>query len=344
MSRTLPGYEILQSTILPVGAVNLLESTEFGSDGLRYRRLKVQQQLERFYRPRFFYIQSEQASVQSELVGLYVIDERRLLINGQEKPGYYRAALVVAKTWQGQGLGKALTQSAMQWIDQQSSQQPSFTYGCIDASNRRSLAVLASQGVHPVAHLRRLMMYRQWLRQPVELAAVYDDGSDTHSSQGFSVSDITHSSLQGFTLADKQGSIISARCAETAFCITDMGVMVNGMVRCFVTPWPPARKRFDPQNFRTISFSQVVIRQGGEANWSDFVSSVLSHYRCHFGAIYLDKHDPLLARLQNTQGLMQRLFKSTDSVCVVARYSGAENFSASGEVLSRPVNLWPVDA
>ena len=92
----------------------LLESIDFGGDGLRYRRLDVQSQLERFNCPVWFHAMSE-----GELAGVYVLDKRNLLLHGRRLTGYYRGALAVATQWQGQGLGRQLVQSAMQWMASQ---------------------------------------------------------------------------------------------------------------------------------------------------------------------------------------------------------------------------------
>ena len=74
------------------GVVALVESTTFGSDGLRYQRLNVQAQLERFNAPVYFH-----ALADDELCGVYVLDKRALLIDDQRVGAYYRGVLAVAE-------------------------------------------------------------------------------------------------------------------------------------------------------------------------------------------------------------------------------------------------------
>ncbi|MFK8079650.1 MAG: GNAT family N-acetyltransferase [Granulosicoccus sp.] len=326
--------------------ISLVEATVFGSDGLRYRRLNVQSQLDRFCAPSYFH-----AMADNELVGVYVVDKRDLLFNGSPVRGYYRGVLAVDKTFQGMGVGKALTTSAMQWMADNAQGQPAISFGCIDQSNQRSLALLKTTGANVGASLSMYMMYGQWPSVRCKLDALSGELVDEARALAndlyadCAVRDVSASRLPGWICRDTYGIAISARVATTSFQITRMGGMAEWSTRLLVKPFAPARKRFDPDDFRYVSFSDVVIRPGCEKLWRQFVSTVLAKYQCHFGAVYVDPGSRLFTHLQKAQMFSSLLHSSKGSINVVWQQfhnaSGA-HIELSGE--KSIVQLWPVDA
>lgn len=330
---------------MPDGSTGLLEATQFGSDGLRYQRLDVEAQLARFHAPTYF-----SAHTAGELAGIYVVDKRDLLMDEKPVQGFYRGALAVAEQFQGGGIGKLLTTEAMQWMDNQSRHSNAFSYGCIDASNQRSLQVLNRHGANPMGSLCMYMMYRQWQRAPIDLIRLRnDDWSDDALVRqvygNHALRDITPSNLDGFSLMDNQGVAISARVAPSAFRICSMGAAAEWLTRLMVTPWPPARARFNTERFRYVSFSQLLIRPGSESLWPEFVSSVLAHYHCHFGAVYVDTQTRLYTILRQMQGAPRWLYRPAATIHIVGRaVPVAQQAPVARDVFAKPVVLWPVDA
>ena len=328
------------------GVVSLVESTIFGSDGLRYQRLNVQAQLDRFSAPVYFH-----ALADNELCGVYVLDKRGLLIADQRVNAYYRGVLTVASSSQGKGIGKRLTQSASQWLSGQAQTSPFLSYGCIDQSNARSMHVLKATGAESGAALSMYMMYRQWPRKQCELqpllAAHNAQLQELHNEQytDCRVRDVSSSKLPGFVVSDEAGIAISARVTTTTFRIMQMSPFARWSTRLLVRPFPPALKRFNPDCFRYITFSEVLIRPGCESLWSEFVSSTLAKYACHFGAVYVDPRSKLFNRLQRASPMTQFLHSTRGSINVVSKaYNDSDNLHQHLLGDTSPVHLWPVDA
>ena len=328
------------------GVVALVEATTFGSDGLRYQRLNVQAQLDRFNAPVYFH-----ALLDDELCGIYVLDKRSLLIDGQTVTAYYRGVLAVAMPLQGQGIGKRLTQSASQWLSAQAQTSPLVSYGCIDQSNTRSLQVLSATGAESGAALSMYMMYRQWPRKRCDLqplSAVHDEQLQEFKNKLYAdcrVRDVSTSKLPGFLINDDAGIAISARVTTTSFKIMQMSPFARWSTRLFVRPFPPARKRFNPDCFRYVSFNDVCIRPGCESCWSDFVSSVLAKHECHFGAVYVDPRSRLFYQLQGANPMTRFMHSTQGSICVVSKaYNDPDDLHQHLLNVTSPVSLWPVDA
>jgi len=328
--------------------ISLVQATTFGTEGLQYRRLDVQSQIDRFAEATFFHALSD-----DKLVGVYILDKRHLQIDGQVLTGYYRGVLAVATHYQGAGVGKYLTSAARTWMSKQAAQRPIVSFGCIDQSNARSLNLLQSGGATSLASLSMYMMYRQWPRRCCELVSLESVPTEKlrlaadETYADCRLRDVSASKQSGFVLHDDGGVAICACASVTSFQITAMGSVATRCTRLFVVPFLPARKRFDPDCFRYVSFSNVTIRRGCEKLWPRFVSSVLAHHQCHFGAVFVDPHSCLFARLQKAQFLPRFFPASQGSISVV--WQAFSDSSTDTESLIRngsatPVHLWPIDA
>jgi len=196
------------------------------------------------------------------------------------------------------------------------------------------------------------MMYRQWPRETCQLEPIGEKHADnlaqlTNSVYGkCRLRDISPSRLPGFVLEDDDGIAVSARVSLTHFRIVSMGAAATWSTRLFVRPFAPARKRFDPDAFRYVSFSDVLIRPGSENQWPRFVSTVLAKYGCHFGALYVDPASELFALLQSSSRFSRWLHSSKGSIQLVmqvlpSRVSGSQ---LTDDKFSSGVYLWPVDA
>lgn len=328
------------------GVVELVESLVFGTEGLKYQRLDVRAQLGRFNEPTYFH-----ATVDSLLVGVYVMDRRDLLIDGKPVTGYYRGVLAVALQWQRRGVGKRITNAAMGWLAAKSHNEPIVSYGCIDKNNTRSLKLLGSVGAAVGPSLSMYMMYRQWPKVRCKLdameelhqASIHQLADIVYKDCG--VRDVSPSPLKGLVLQDEKGTAICARVTPTRFRITRMGVVEKWTTAVFVTPFSVARKRFDPSDFRYVSFSNVLIRPGSESLWPDFVCTVLALHSCYFGAVYVDPTSNLYSQL-NKSGLIGRLFHSSEgSINVVLQSFGTASSTVQGvDSADVATHLWPIDA
>lgn len=331
--------------------IALVETIGFGSDGLRYRRLNVADQLARFSNPTFF-----SAYFNEKLVGVYVIDSRELMLDNEPAKGFYRGVLAVSADYQGQGVGNQLADAAMDWLDKQaqSTGQITVSYGCIDISNSRSLALLAKQGTVPVGNITMFMMYRQWPREQCDLAQV-DDTLMLHyqalleqRQKEFAWQDITQACAPLFAVSDSDGIRVAACVSSSAFQILGMSPTLAWVTKMLVKPWKPARKRFDPDNFTFAVFSQIVVREGCERDWPAFVSTVLARHGVHFGIVYIDPASTLFNQVLRAGLLGRWLHSDEGSLQVMAKLHGpaADDASAVADMSSlraRVNALYPVD-
>lgn len=340
-------FDLRLSESVPGGLESLIESVPFGSAGLRYRRLNTGDQIDRFHAPLFITAHRDQ-----RLIGAYVIDRRTLMNNDQLVTGFYRGLLAVQADFQRQGVGRQLTLAGFEWIQTQaaSSSEAVLTYGCIDASNDRSLALLRQQGAVQLGSLSRFMVYSQWPRdgkagshlQPVEerLARVLLGETIVDCR----LRDVTasKSEFQGMFIG---GQLIAcARVSRSLWRIEDMGRILGLTDRCLIRPFPMARRRFNSECFECLQLSDVGLRAGSEQHWSGFVSALLARHEMHFAMLLIDPGSALHRRLRRIGWLGPLVHGTKPDIHVMGRWLGKDVngiFDVPGE--TAPLALAPVD-
>ena len=333
-------------TSLPPSLPALIESVAFGTAGLRYRRTDAAAQLDRLHDPVFVAARDGAA-----LLGGYALDRRALLVGARPVAGVYRGALCVAPGAQGRGVGRALAARGRAWIDElaRTAGAPVLSWGCIDEGNHRSLAVLRREGAEPIAGLAMFMLYRQAPRERVALETL-PPGRDPRERVALAaalddcaVRDVTPSALPGLALVDGHGIRVGARVAPSGYRIETMGRALDALVRVGVTPFPPARRRFDPDAFRYVRLADVTLREGCERDWKPFVSAVLARHGAHFGMAFVDPTSRLHARLRRIGPLGPLVHSGDAALRVMARWSPPGADATAPGLPAGPLALAPVD-
>ena len=330
----------------PPAFASLLESVTFGTSGLRYRRLHAAAQLARLHDPVFV-----AAREGGTFVGGYALDRRALRVGDRATRGVYRGALAVAADAQGRGVGRALAARGREWIDAlaRATGEPVLSWGCIDADNHRSLEVLRGAGADAVGGLTMLMLYRQRPRERLALEALAP-GRDSREAavlarteRDCAARDLTSSASPGLALVDGDGVRVGARVAPSVYRIETMGRALDALVRVTVTPFAPARRRFDPTAFRYLRFSDVALREGAERDWPAFVSSALARHEAHFGLLFLDPRGRLHGRLRRVGAFGRLVHGTSASLRVMARWSPPATNAELPPLPKGPLALPPVD-
>jgi len=322
---SVPQSDVAITPFAPDGVEGLLEDIVFGTSGLRYRRRQVAEQLMRFNDPTFIALR-----VADTLAGVYVLDKRQLICGNRPALGLYRGLLSVAENYQGKGIGKQLGEAAAAWINETASDatQPTLTFGFVEADNTRSRNMLHGFGHRAISEQVARLIYRQnpSLERPLTSISEIDANLEliglelTHAD--CSLRDITSSPLPGYAITDSDGLRISARVSPVEIAPQTLGRAADWMVRLLVTPFAPARKRFDPRAFRYLKLTSIVLRPGCEADWHPFVGSLLHQYGLHFASVQLDVNSALLTRLQRIRGFTPWLRPADQRVLGVGRPVG----------------------
>jgi GNAT superfamily N-acetyltransferase len=325
--------------------IELLKELKFGNDGLEYRRLNIDEQLARLPSPAFI-----ELTMDSALVGSYMLSSTSLEAGGQRVQGIYRGLLGLRPEARARGLGRKLVETALSEIERRAREtgEPVLTWGCIESANRRSMGLLKSLGAQPLAELESLTVFRQWPRRRIE-TTVLDDNAGTllESALGDTYADCALRTSPGrggvyHAVVDDGGIVAGARASLTRVDMSRTGSFWDTAWQGLLRFIPPARRRFDPANFRYLRLSDVVVRAGAEGVWRDLLTTLLAEHEVYLAMFVLDPNSRARARLGDAE-LFGRFTDSTRQRVRVLAHSWNLDPALEAKLQSRPLAIGPLD-
>lgn len=321
--------------------LGLLENTEFGGGGLRYRRLDVAGQLARLPAANFLELRRGDT-----LIGTYVLADRTLDVGGATLSGIYRGLLALRPSASGQGLGRYFLDRTFRWLGEQAGDRPTLSWGCVESNNRRSLALLRSLGASRIGTLESMIAYRQWPRVRVGIdrltASAAVRSALLRSNEDCGLRYAAESTAPFYAVTDEDGIVAGARASLTRVNMISSGGAWDFFYDKCLRHVPAARRRYDPQNFRYLRLSDVVVRAGRERIWIDLLSTLLARHEAYMAMFLLDARSRTYARLR-TAGLFGRFAQSTRQRIDVLASSWNIGTDRLAAIAARPMAIGPLD-
>jgi GNAT superfamily N-acetyltransferase len=292
------GAEIIAAGRRPRDFVTTLAEARFGMTPPRYRRVNVDEQLDRLHDPVYFVLRRD-----GRAVGTYCIDRQTLQLGDTRIDAAYRGLLSIREDEQRSGLGRWLVDSALGWL--RDHRTAALCYGCIDARNERALRLLAREGGVPLGELDFYTLYRQFPRRRVALEQI---GAESHAeveallSESASPSELTDRVLPrggAYHVVRDAGEVRAG--AHVSLTRVDLERLrgVSGFVVERLMPlFPPGRRRFDPRNFAYLRLNHLYAPARHAEAWPAFIESLLAGHGVHFAGLVLDPRSATFATLQ----------------------------------------------
>ncbi len=320
-----------------------LEQTEFGTSGLRYRRLGLPAQLERLPNPVFFELRQR-----DDLLGTYALACSQVACSDTVAQGIYRGLLTLHPTARGGGQARYFVEQVLGWLQERARAvaMPTVTWGCIERRNERSLGLLQSAGARRLGTLESLMAYRQWPRERVSVELVDDAGAiasafaDTHKDCG--LRRIGSAATPFYALASQARIDAGAHVSMTAINMTRSGGFWESVFDRLMRSVPAARRRYDPHNFRYLRLSDVVARPGKQHLWPDFLTTLLARHDAHMAMFMLDPRCQAYLLLDEA-GLLGRFAASTRQHIEVLAHAWHAPPGLLDELAALPLAIGPLD-
>ena len=328
--------QLRHGTTAEPGYIDLLSTTRFGTDKLRYRRRRVSDTLQRLPETHYYTLHEE-----DRLVGGYALTAVPVAYGDRTLDALYRHSLVIGEDHQGRGLGRWLVDAALDHRQDQSTVD--FSFGSIEAGNRRSASIVTGDTSQTLGILRSELLYRQWTRRSHRVTLNPDENL-VRTSLDLGESDclyrFTSRRNAPYYAVIEDGRILAGASARlNSIDLLPAGMSAGRLYSSLVQLLPPARRRFDPADFRFVSLSDIVIAEDGARAWNALVSHVLYEFGAHMAGITLDPRRATYRNLQQ-QGLLGRFAKATrEELSLVARSHAMTGLDAPGQ----PVGLAPLD-
>lgn len=292
------------ASALDPAALLLLQRAVYGTDGIRYVQTGQEVKAANLHDPLFFHLYRN-----AQLVGLYCLDRRSLTGLDQPVTGYYGRYLAVSDTAQGLGYGKLMKQSAVAYVDQNTSDARIF-YSFIEEKNIRSMAISERMGFESVATLKTFF-YRRWRPAPDDRIqqATADDINDVqllfhqeYQGHAFKTFDRIGYQQQYYVIR-AQGQIVAGIQANsvrwqfrqvTLFGFLRLG---NWFIRA-VSRVTLLNRMLNLENYRFAALEGIYLRSGYENLLPVLLDGVLFQLGLHTAMMLVDERDPTVARLK----------------------------------------------
>lgn len=295
--------------------LELLSITRFGSDKLRYRRLRVAETVNRLPSSDYYTLFNA-----GRVIGGYTLTPVDVRQGADTYRAIYRHSLVIDERHQGKGLGRWLVATALE--DQAGDPAVAFSFGSVERGNLRSAAILERSGVQSIGTLRSELIYRQWTNRS-SVVSVDPDDDCVQAALDESEADcryrFTRRRRAPYFAVVEGGNIVAGASARlNALDLRSSGVSPARVYSSLIRWLPPARRRFDPADFRFVSLSDIAISAGSGRAFRILVSHILSEFGAHMAGITLDPRRTTYQRLQN-EGVLGRFARATrEEFCLLA--------------------------
>lgn len=267
-------------------------NTRFGQQDALYRRTALLSEIAYFRSAWFFTVHHNDV-----VVGCYVIDERHLQRAGQPVSGLYRGLLAIAPRHRRRGLARRCVRVAVEWALRHCA-EIALSYGCVDANNEASIAMLASAGMRHIGTQGSVLKYHQWQRHvPARIAiteALTDSAASLRESllAGDSLFDRGASETDEWITATDGSSLAACRHRLVTLNLDPMQGVAGIITEHLLDAFPPGRRRFDPRAFRYIAMNDA-IASGPDATalFGQLTRYLMARHEVHFVNVSLDDGD-----------------------------------------------------
>ncbi|MCX6212848.1 GNAT family N-acetyltransferase [Spirosoma sp.] len=284
-------------------AAALLQQTTYGTEGIRYRQLGQEIKLKQLHQPNFFHLYD-----QTELIGLYCLDQRPIDFPCATVNSYYGRYLAVRDDAQGNGYGQLLKTTAVNYISQNVS-GPLLFYSYIESKNTRSIAASLRENFASVARLKTFMFRRfsPHIDERFNVVSVADADSilnairRQYATYGFRNFLNINYRNHYFTLKENGRIVAGIQANPIVWKLIHIPGKLGPFIR-YIAPFVPGLRRFfNPSRQSFVALEGVFFEDGRTDLLPILLESVLSHFNVHTAMWQIDEKDPLINQLNSRQ-------------------------------------------
>lgn len=288
--------------------INLLSNTIYGTKGLRYGHRNVKKRVHHLETPDFHTFWKD-----DELLAVAAYCRRNLPLNGENLPCIYIRYFAVNEKFQGQGLGKLLTQKLYDYYER-SINEPTVFYAYIEQKNVRSMGVSKRFKQEPIGTFKTIYFSRFFPKKQKDVVSLSADEAkqllfENNKNYAF-YGNYKLGYENGYRAIKKDGKIVAGiQANKITWDIYSLpGVM--GWLTRNVLHFLPVIGRLSPRKtYSFLTFEGVFMASNHEQDFIRLVEHCLAEHNVYSGILPLDITDTRYAKISALPnlGLMHKI-------------------------------------
>jgi len=316
-------YKVTSGETLREGAVQLLGSVVYGTNGPLYRHADAPEKIKHIIRPLFFTLEKE-----NKTIGTCTFLEREVRLKNKTYKGWYSRYFAIAPENQGTIFGNLLLKHIRNYFEE-TTKQPSVFYGYVDNANPRSDKLLRHTGLQVIRRFETFVFSRIFPKKDKRVTRINEkDKPEIIALLREQYKNYSFLNLEPLFLHDtyfvlKNGNEILAgiRANKVKWKMCHLPGL-SGKILMQVLPHTPLISRlFNPDDFSYLGFEGIYCKPGFEKELFVLMESVCAELKLYTGMVWMDPGSDLHDRIKSAGnwGIMNTL-KDNIPVNVVAAF------------------------
>jgi GNAT superfamily N-acetyltransferase len=280
--------------------VEFLESIVWGSGGVQYTMHHLGDILNRLGDPAFFSLTDA-----GRLAAVTTLNRKTVVLDGRRYPAWYSYGISVDPAKQRQGYGTLLAEQRLRYGLNRLGDKGLF-YGYVEAGNISSIKTNMKAGSRSMGRYHAVLLSRLRPRddgycrglpesKKEHLVRLLSKQYENHNLVDFDDSvDVEQCYIR------EQGSDIVAgvQCGPPRRLTIRQLPGVSGLLLVKALPHIPLLRRLMPErNFHFLTFGNIYVKSGREAELLKLLEALLARHGLNFGMMYPDRRSPVYQRL-----------------------------------------------
>jgi hypothetical protein len=322
MSEPVP-YSIISEKKPRAGAIELLSSIVYGTNGPLYQHVDVPQKIKNIIRPLFFTLEKE-----GKTIGTCTFLERDVRIGDRVYKGWYGRYFAITPENQGTIFGNLLLKNTRDYFEQ-TTDIPTVFYGYVDNENPRSKKLLKHIGLEVIRNFETLVFSRICPKKDKRVIKIAKTDKqeilvllkEQYKNYAFVNFEPLFLDDNYFVLKNGNEIVAGIRANIVKWKIRYLPG-ISGKILMQLLPYVPFISRlFNPDDFRYIGFEGIYCKQGYEKELFILMESVCAELKLYTGMIWIDPESELHKKIKKAGnwGIMNKL-KANIPVGIVAAF------------------------
>ncbi|MDQ1090444.1 hypothetical protein [Siphonobacter sp. SORGH_AS_1065] len=304
LSDPVQQLKIIVKPIADPPAIDLLQSTLYGTKGIRYQQTGQERKIGLLYNPLFFHLY-----VDGTLQGIYCLDQRTIQCPW-EIEGFYGRYLAVAESSQGNGYGQLLKNVAVAFV-KDSCKFPYLLYSYIEGKNTRSIALSKKLDFKSIAQLKTCVFRRMFPSKdrrfvqayPLEEPKLMNEVESFYSHYGLQTFGKIGYQDNYFVLKEGEEYMAGVQANPVTWKFKQMPGFVGKLMMNLFPKVPGLRRLFQP-TYSFLALEGIFYKKGREDLVPLLLESLLAHFKLYTALVQADEKNPIQELFKGKMGLL----------------------------------------